>query len=330
MSASKLERVSGPKYAVIFPGQGSQKPGMGKAIHDCSPAAKSVFSEIGEALSMNVAELCFNADTETLQQTDNAQIALYTTSVATYRALEEELDSTDLPGAMAGHSVGEYAALTCAGVLSVENGAELVRKRGDLMVRLGALRPGAMAAILGLDDATIEKVCDQAGKDGGEVVVANYNCPGQVVISGDKEAVGQACNRLKEAGAKRCLPLNVSGAFHSPLMTDAGEPMREALRQASFKNPLNAPVLISNVTAEPVSSSEEWPELLVRQLASPVRWSQSMLELRRLGTALFAECGPGEVLSGLLRRIDSEAKAVAVHDDKTRASAVAAIMEHNA
>lgn len=277
---------------------------MGKSIHDAYAEAREAFDEVGEATGLDLRSLCFESDEETLRQTQNAQIALFTVSVATFRALGDHPTAT----AMAGHSVGEYAALVCAGVVSVEVGARLVQRRGDLMARAGALRPGAMAAILGLGDDDVDRLCMEATTGDMAVVVANYNSPGQVVVSGDSEAVAGACELAKQAGAKRCIQLNVSGAFHSPLMKDSAAAMGEALSQASFA-PSEVPV-ISNVTAEPGS---EWATLLQRQLESPVRWAPSVLKMREMGISTFVECGSGEVLTGLLKRIDPDAKGLAVN-----------------
>ncbi|MBA3727420.1 MAG: ACP S-malonyltransferase [Armatimonadetes bacterium] len=293
------------RYAVVFPGQGSQKPGMGREAFDSSSAARDVFEEVSKTLGRDLAELCFRADDETLRRTDNAQIALYAVSVSTYRAMEDH----EPPIATAGHSVGEYAALACASVFSVAEGARLVQRRGELMAEAGSRRPGTMAAILGLDDEAIEATCAEVSMESGIVVVANYNSPRQTVISGDVNAVLAAMERLREGGAKRCIQLNVSGAFHSPLMEDAAQKMEEALREASFEPP-QIPV-VSNVTA---NVEVHWAGLLEQQLRSPVRWTQSVRRMRDLGVETFVECGPGEVLSGLIRRIDSEAVTVSAKD----------------
>lgn len=280
------------KRAAVFPGQGSQRPGMGKEAFE-TPAGRTVFDAVSEAIGKDVAALCFDSDEETLRRTENAQIALFTASVASYQ-------SSPQPGVvvMAGHSVGEYAALACAGVLSVTDGAKLVARRGELMAEAGRTRPGAMAAVLGLDAETVSRSLPSDGV----VVVANDNCPGQVVISGEAEAVKQAAEALKTAGAKRCLPLNVSGAFHSPLMAHAAEKMRDAVATVDFS--AGALPVVSNVTAQPES---DWPELLVRQLVSPVRWTESVQTMLATGAEEFVEFGPGDVLTGLLKRIAPEA-----------------------
>lgn len=274
---------------------------MGRDVHDHYESAAQVFDEVSAATGVDARKLCFETEEETLRQTQNAQLALFTASVATFRAIESKVQGV----AMAGHSVGEYAALACAGVFSVADGARLVQKRGDLMARAGTLRPGTMAAVLGLDDLKIEEICSAVSSQDKVVVVANYNSPGQIVISGDIDAVAEATKLLQEAGAKRCIPLNVSGAFHSPLMHDAAKAMGEALSQVQFSE--GNPAVISNVTAEP---GTEWRELLERQLESPVRWTESVRKMIELGADTFVECGPGEVLTGLLRRIDPSAKGI--------------------
>lgn len=287
---------------------------MGKEIHDAFADARAVFDEVSEVTGLDVRKICFETDEDTLRQTRNAQIALFTVSVATYRALGRDPDCL----AMAGHSVGEYAALTCAGVLALPDGATLVQRRGDLMARSGALRPGAMAAVLGMADSDVEAVCAAVSNENSVVVVANYNCPGQVVISGDAAAVEQACAMLRDAGAKRCLPLNVSGAFHSPLMKEAAQAMGESLKRIEIA-PARCPV-ISNVTAEP---GDDWANLLQRQLESPVRWTESIRKMLDMGANAFLECGPGDVLTGLLKRIAPEALGVPIHTPEAARNALA-------
>ncbi|HWP30256.1 MAG TPA: ACP S-malonyltransferase [Fimbriimonadales bacterium] len=296
--------------AVLFPGQGSQTPGMGRDFYENSEIAREIFEIVKEATGITVASLCFQSDEEKLRETQNAQIALFTTSVATYKTWEEaqkERKQIFAPICMAGHSVGEFSALTCAGYLSIEDGARLVQKRGDLMARAGALRVGAMAAVIGLPDDAVEKVCQRISVPGREVVPANYNCPGQVVISGDRPAVVEAMDKLIELGG-RCVPLNVSGAFHSPLMKEAQEAFRTALEGVHFLKPHREIPVVSNVTATPVDDPEAWKELLEQQLVSPVLWAESMRTMERMGAEIFIECGPGKVLCGLLRRTLSSAK----------------------
>ncbi len=300
--------------AAVFPGQGSQQPGMGKELYDAFPDARSVFEEVAEAIHINVAALCFETDEEQLRQTQNAQIALYTTGLAAFRALGFE----GFP-AMAGHSVGEYAALAACGSISVGEGARFVQRRGDLMAHSGSLRPGTMAAVLGLEKAALQQVCRTASGDEGVVVIANDNCPGQLVISGDVAAVTKAELLAKEAGAKRAIRLNVSGAFHSPLMAEPAKSLGAALRSEAFN--MGTAKIYCNVLAEPVGSSEEWPRILESQLSSPVRWTESIQNMIRDGVDTFVEFGAGEVLSGLIRRISKEVTTLAVKDATSLESA---------
>lgn len=295
--------------AAVFPGQGSQKPGMGQSLYDHVPSARAVFDEVASATSVDIAKLCFETDEDTLRQTQNAQLALYTCGVAAYRGLA---DRGIRANAMAGHSVGEYAALAAAGILSVADGAKLVQRRGDLMARSGNLRPGGMAAILGLERDALESVCRSVSTPDSVAVIANDNCPGQLVISGDKDAVERASAAALENGAKRALPLNVSGAFHSPLMEEAAASMGEALRQASFV--AGSATVYANVTAERQDDPALWADYLERQLKSPVRWTESVQALIGSGVTTFVECGGGEVLGGLIRRVSKEVRTMAVQD----------------
>jgi [acyl-carrier-protein] S-malonyltransferase len=233
-----------------------------------------------------VAALCFESDEETLRQTQNAQLALFTCGVSAYRVLGQEAK------AVAGHSVGEYAALVAAEVLTIEAGAKLVRRRGELMAKAGQ---GTMAAVLGLDRPTLEEICANTE---GMVVIANDNCPGQLVISGEVDSVRLAGEAAVAKGAKRVLPLNVSGAFHSPLMAEAADAFREAVASTTFS--AGSMPVYSNVTSEPAN---DWPSLLVEQLKSPVRWTEIIQHMLRDGIEDFAECGPGDVLKGLIKRI---------------------------
>ncbi|MDH4389271.1 MAG: ACP S-malonyltransferase [Fimbriimonas sp.] len=283
--------------AAIFPGQGSQTPGMGKDVFDASNAAREVFENVSTTLGFDVAKLCFESDEETLRATNNAQIALYTVGVASYAASEFAAD------VFAGHSIGEYAALVCSGTLSLEDGARLVQKRGELMASAGDLTPGTMAAVLGLEIPTITETL---AKVDGIVVVANDNCPGQTVISGAVEAVASAIPLLQEAGAKRVLPLNVSGAFHSPLMTEPSRQMAQALANAVFQK--GKPVY-ANVTTRPIEDPSDWRTTLEQQLRDQVRWTDSVRNMIADGVTEFIEFGPGEVLCGMLKRIDKTVPA---------------------
>ncbi|MFY9235386.1 MAG: ACP S-malonyltransferase [Fimbriimonadaceae bacterium] len=314
-------------FAAVFPGQGSQKPGMGQGLYEQGGPARAAFDEISAATGIDLARLCFESDEETLRRTENAQIALYTCGVAAWKELEPHL-GTLAPQAMAGHSVGEYAALACAGVVSVSDGARLVQRRGEIMAASGKERPGSMAAVLGLESGELEAVCSETSTSGSVVVIANDNCPGQLVVSGDAAAVGRAGELAIARGAKRVLPLNVSGAFHSPLMDKSAVQMADALAAADFRQS-SVPV-VSNVTAEAVMTPSLWPDLLERQLRSTVRWTESVRSMLGMGIAVFVECGSGEVLSGLLRRIEREATPLTVNDKESIEATINALTEQKA
>ncbi|MFI5384544.1 MAG: ACP S-malonyltransferase [Fimbriimonadales bacterium] len=321
--------------AVIFPGQGSQKPGMGKRLYDARSEAREVFEAVGLATGVETAKLCFDTDEDTLRETQNAQLALFTCGVAAWTCLNAHIHGIVTIDAFAGHSVGEYAALAASGTVNIEEGARLVQKRGDIMARAGQIRPGTMAAVLGLERDQLEEVCRSVS---GIVVIANDNCPGQLVISGEINAVRAAGDAATAAGAKRVLPLNVSGAFHSPLMDESAVEMRQALDRTEFRasvtklqtpNPKlqtqNVGRVFSNVTAQPVVQEGRWPDLLERQLKSPVRWTETVQNMLNEGVDTFIECGVSDVLSGLIRRIDREAKTLRVNDLDSLEATVAAI-----
>lgn len=291
--------------AAIFPGQGSQKPGMGQSLYEGSEAARQVFEHVSSTLHLDIAKLCFESDEETLRATQNAQIALFTCGVAAYRALEVEGVRAEV---FAGHSIGEYAAHVCAGNIPLEVGATLVRKRGNVMAEAGKTHPGTMAAVLGLDADVIQEALKKVS---GIVVIANDNCPGQVVISGEVAAVEAAGPVLSEAGAKRVLPLNVSGAFHSPLMEGPSKEMAKALAAVDFA--FGKPVY-SNVTTKPVDNPVFWNQLLEQQLRDSVRWTGSVQNMIADGVNQFIECGVGEVLCGLIKRISKDVTLSAVYD----------------
>jgi len=306
--------------AIVFPGQGSQKPGMGKELYDLRPESRDVFQKVSEATGVDAAKLCFDTDEETLRQTQNAQLALYTTGVAAWACLNAHLQGVVEIAAMAGHSVGEYAALAAAEIVTVSEGAKLVQTRGQIMAKAGEKQPGTMAAVLGLERAELEGVCWETP---GIVVIANDNCPGQLVISGEVEAVAKAGENAIAAGAKRVLPLNVSGAFHSPLMDESATEMRKALDAATFAPGTGR--VFSNVTSQPVVQQGVWPDLLERQLKSPVRWTETIQNMINEGVKTFIECGSGDVLTGLLKRIDREAKGLRANSLDTVEEAVGAI-----
>jgi len=286
---------------------------MGQELFDRFSEARDVFARVEDATGLPVAKICFEYDEETLRQTQNAQIALFTCGLAAWGVVAAHISTR--PGAYAGHSVGEYAAVVASGALSLEDGARLVQRRGDLMARSGQLRPGTMAAVLGGTFELVQEVCAACSTDTSVVVVANDNCPGQLVISGDVDAVQRATAGLTERGVKRILPLSVSGAFHSPLMVESSEAMYEALAAAEWK-PMTA-LVYSNVTTEPISDSSQFPTLLRDQLRSSVRWRESVVRMVEDGLKTHVECGSGEVLCGLLRRISPESKGLKAVDAVT-------------
>ncbi|HZE76162.1 MAG TPA: ACP S-malonyltransferase [Gemmatimonadales bacterium] len=290
----------------MCPGQGAQKVGMGKDLADRFAAARDTFAAIDEALGVSLSRIMWEGPDEELTRTHNAQPAILAHSAAVLAVAGEALG---VPGASAGHSLGEYTAHVAAGSLSVTDAARLVRRRGELMHQAGTKRPGTMAAVLGLETAAVEAACREASANGGVAVPANLNAPEQTVISGDPEAVARAGEGCKARGAKRVVPLKVSGAFHSPLMEPAVDGLREALAGAAFRDP-RFPV-VANATAQPVRKAPEAMRLLVEQLTAPVRWVECMRAAAALAPgATFVEVGPGNVLAGLLKRIVPEAGTV--------------------
>jgi [acyl-carrier-protein] S-malonyltransferase len=285
---------------LLFPGQGSQKPGMGKDIAAAFPEARDVFSRVDEALGVSLSTLCFEGPADDLTLTHNAQPALLAHGAALWAVARERLAGR--VRAAAGHSLGEFTAYVAAESFSVDGGAKVVRRRGELMYESGVQRPGAMAAILGNLSRPIEDVCADASREAGLVVPANYNAPGQIVVSGEVGGVERAMALAKDAGAKRAIRLNVSGAFHSPLMEVAAPGLAAALDA----NPPTAPAfpVFANVTAEPVTRADRARAVLLEQLTSPVRWIDEVGALARgFPDALYVEMGPGSVLTGLVKKI---------------------------
>jgi [acyl-carrier-protein] S-malonyltransferase len=281
--------------AYIFPGQGAQYPGMGLELYKKYPQAKALFEKANELLGFEITKIMFEGSPEELKQTNVTQPAIFLDSVITALVMGDLFK----PDMVAGHSLGEFSALVSAGSIAFEDGVQLVSKRAQAMQKACELNPSTMAAVLGLEDAVVEKICADTP---GIVVAANYNCPGQLVISGETEAVTLACERLKEAGAKRALILPVGGAFHSPLMEPAREELAAAIKNTVFQAPI-CPVY-QNVTASGVTNADEIQENLIKQLTAPVKWTQTMQKMIADGATTFIEVGPGNVLQGLLRKID--------------------------
>lgn len=283
------------KHAYVFPGQGAQSVGMGKELYEQVPEAKALFEKANEILGFRITDIMFSGTDEELKQTKVTQPAVFLHSVILAKALGVK------PDAVAGHSLGEFSALVVSGALSFEDGLKLVSKRAMAMQQACEMQPGTMAAVLGLEDHLIEKVCSEIE---GVVVAANYNCPGQLVISGSVEAVDAACVKLKEAGARRALRLPVGGAFHSPLMEPAREELAHAIAEAPFHTPI-CPIY-QNVDAKPHTDPEEIKQNLIAQLTAPVRWTYIVKQMLADGVDNFTELGPGNVLQGLIKKVSSE------------------------
>ena len=285
------------KKVYVFPGQGAQFSGMGRDLYEQSAEAKAMFESANEILGFRITDVMFEGSAEELKQTKVTQPAIFLHSVILAKVLGVE------PAAVAGHSLGEFSALVVAGALSFEEGLQLVAKRAMAMQCACEVESGTMAAILRLSDEVIEQVCESID---GVVVAANYNCPGQLVISGAVDAVNEACVKLKEAGARRALVLPVGGAFHSPLMEPARKELAEAIEAAQFSDPI-CPVY-QNVDAKPHTSAEEIKQNLIKQLTAPVRWTQIIEQMTVDGFDNYVELGPGEVLKGLIGKISSSAE----------------------
>ena len=284
------------KKAYVFPGQGAQFVGMGKELYESNPKAKELFDKANDILGYRITDIMFEGTDEDLKQTKVTQPAVFLHSVITALCMDDFH-----PDMVAGHSLGEFSALTAAGALSFEDGLRLVYARAMAMQKACEAAPSTMAAVIGMADEVIEKICAEVSKDGSVVVPANYNSPGQVVISGNVEAVKEACAKLKEAGAKRALPLAVGGAFHSPLMEMARMELAKAIEAAPVSQPIC--LVYQNVDALPHTDPVEIKDNLLKQLTSPVRWTQSVINMINDGMTEFVECGPGTVLTGLIGRI---------------------------
>ncbi len=343
--------------AFLFPGQGSQAVGMGADIFEASNAARNVFTAADEALGFSLSNLCFSGPDETLRETINAQPAIVTVSLALLAALQEAFSSSSedatphasssqtafswtsplTPSFTAGHSVGEYAALVASGALAMQDAIKLVRERGRLMHHEGTVCPGSMAAIIGMDEEALQDVCREASAQAsanldasahvgqGKVAVANYNAPGQIVISGEQAALNAAMELAKARGAKRVIPLAVSGAFHSPVMQPAAGGLAETIA-ATRVHDAAIPV-IGNITAAPLTAAEEIRQEMAQQIASPVQWIRTITYLANAGVTTFIEIGPGQALTGMVKRIAKGASTINIGNVADLAKAVTAIRE---
>lgn len=303
------------RIAFVFPGQGSQMVGMGREMALKYDVAAAVYERASELLAWDAAELCFEGPEERLNRTDAAQVALYVNSMAALAALRQEGVDADLAS---GHSLGEYSALAAAGALSEDDGLRLVSLRGQAMQQAAANRPGAMAAVIGLDDQAVEAICSQAG----EVWPVNYNSPGQLVVSGEQVAVERAMEAAKAEGARKVVPLRVSGAFHSPLMREAAGRMKDRLADVDFQ--MARLPFLSSISCD-YEEGDGLRELLVKQIVSPVRWTEAVRRMVEDGVDCFIEVGSGKVLSGLIRRIDRTVRTVSVSDPDSLGKAKAVI-----
>ncbi|MDD4924187.1 MAG: ACP S-malonyltransferase [Dehalococcoidales bacterium] len=297
------------KVAYVFPGQGAQHTGMGQDVFNDFPSARALFEQADESLGFSLSQICFNGPDDELIKTINVQPAIVTTSIALLSAAEEQVGSRYFPKPcyVAGHSLGEYTALAVAGVLPIAETVCLARERGRLMYQAGQINPGSMAAIIGLDENTLAEICDQS-----ETYIANYNCPGQMVISGKTENIEKAGEMAKTGGAMRVIPLQVSGAFHTPLMSPASQGLSDYISVINFKD-ADIPI-IANTTAQAITSSDSIKQELINQLCQSVQWQSSIEFMINDGVDTFIEIGPGKVLCGMIKRINKEVRTINICD----------------
>jgi len=299
------------KHAFVFPGQGSQFPGMGKEHYTNSAFSKKLFEQANEILGFRISDIMFDGTEQDLKQTNVTQPAVFLHSIIAYKSIDPSVNLASKPDMVAGHSLGEFSALVANGTLSFEDALRLVFIRAKAMQRACEMNPSTMAAVLALPDDEVEAICDEVQKETGEVVVpANYNCPGQLVISGSLRGVDIACQKMKIAGAKRAMVLPVGGAFHSPLMEPAREELQQAIENTDFHSPTCA--IYQNVIAKAAMDKNEIKENLIAQLTSPVRWTQTVQSMIADGASKFTEAGPGKVLQGLILKIDKTVSAEGV------------------
>ena len=294
------------KHAFVFPGQGAQFPGMGKSYYENSSFAKRIFEQANDILGFRISDVMFQGSEEDLRQTNITQPAIFLHSIIAFKSIENAK-----PDMVAGHSLGEFSALVANGTLSFEDGLQLVSLRAIAMQKACELTPSTMAAVLSLDDEKVEEICKEVAKESGEIVMpANYNCPGQLVISGSLKGVEVACEKLKAAGAKRAVMLPVGGAFHSPLMEPARKELQQAIDRINFHSP-SCPVY-QNVPARGIINKEEIKQNLIDQLTGAVKWTQCVKAMIADGATLFTEAGPGKVLQGLILKINKEVQTEGV------------------